>query len=389
MIYLITGQPGNGKTLRAMALMLEEYERNAQAVKEGKEQPRRFFSNVKGATADDPEAPNPDAFPWVERLPEHNDWTQLPDGAFVQYDEAHADGKTPGLERYGHLFPSTGRPGESDDQRIRAMSTHRHKGVDLVLITQWPSKVHHQVRTLVGKHIHMNRAMGLQRAGVLTWTRTQADPYDERQRDKAEEEIWAYPKDLYKRYVSATLHTASYKFRIPRKLWGALSMLFMGIFVAWMLWQFFFKPSQAKPVEEGTAAALARTPSGVAAVLPGMGEVVSTSIPPTGDFYALDAPAIPDVAGYIDSDRGCRMWGADGRQLDITTAECRRLVDRGLPVNLGHEYRSGRSDNRGQDDTTTSPGMIGGGVVLGAERQVHGYGDVGSRAIETADVGTW
>ncbi|XHH28255.1 zonular occludens toxin domain-containing protein [Xanthomonas euroxanthea] len=161
-------------------------------MKEGKQQPRRFFTNIAGATTEE----NPNAFPWVERLPDHNDWTQLPDGSFVMYDEAHSDGKTPGLERYGLLFPSTGKPGESEDPRIRAMSTHRHRGVDLVFVTQWPSKIHHQVRLLIGTHIHMNRAMGSQRAGMLTWSRVQPDPYDERQREKAEEEIWAFPKGL-------------------------------------------------------------------------------------------------------------------------------------------------------------------------------------------------
>src|SRR5690606_249261 len=140
MLYLVTGQPGNGKTLRAMALMLEEYERNQKAVKEGKEQPRRFFSNIAGSYLGDKLTPNPDAFPWVEPMPDHNDWTRLPDGSFVVYDEAHADGATSGLERYGLLFPATGKPGESHDPRVRAMSTHRHRGFDIVLITQYPSK---------------------------------------------------------------------------------------------------------------------------------------------------------------------------------------------------------------------------------------------------------
>ena len=71
------------------------------------------------------------------------------------------------------------------------------------------------IRQLAGKHVHMNRAMGLQRAGVLTWTRVQADPYDESQREKAEEDIWAFTQDLYGRYKSATLHTATDKFRVP------------------------------------------------------------------------------------------------------------------------------------------------------------------------------
>jgi len=237
-MYLISGQPGNGKTLRAMSMALEFYEQNQQQVKEGKAEPRRFFTNIAGATAEE----GADAFPWMEKLPEHNDWTKLPDGSFVIYDEAHSDGNTQGLERYGKLFPSTGKPGESDDPRIRAMSTHRHRGFDLVFVTQWPNKIHHQVRTLIGSHTHMNRSFGMQRAGVLTWSRVQSDPYDEKVRDKAEEEIWAYPKALYNRYRSATLHTASHKFKVPRKVWQALSVTVAVIFGVWMIYAFLIKP---------------------------------------------------------------------------------------------------------------------------------------------------
>ncbi|WP_239504444.1 zonular occludens toxin domain-containing protein, partial [Enterobacter hormaechei] len=71
MMYLISGQPGNGKTLRAMSMALEFYEQNQQHVTEGKAQPRRFFTNIAGATVEE----GADAFPWMEKLPEHNDWT--------------------------------------------------------------------------------------------------------------------------------------------------------------------------------------------------------------------------------------------------------------------------------------------------------------------------
>lgn len=249
MITLITGQPGNGKSLMAMFLMAQEYERNQAAVKAGKEEPRQFFSNVAGATREE----NPEAFPWVQRMPEHNDWTKLPHGSYVQLDEAHSDGVTPGLERYGKLFPATGKPGESDDHRIRALSTSRSSfSIDLVLITQWPSKVHHQVRTLVGQHVHMARAFGLQSAGVLKWNRVQADPYDENQREKAEEEIWAYPKELYPRYKSATLHTAAHKFKMPPAIWKGLGYLVFAavvavIFMTWVKSKNAEKVAAAKP----------------------------------------------------------------------------------------------------------------------------------------------
>lgn len=330
MLILVTGQPGNGKTLRAMALAAEEYERNAAAVKEGKEQPRRFFANIAGCTVDE----NPDAFPWMEKLPEHNDWTKLPVGSFVIYDEAHSDGKTPGLERYGLLFPSTGRPGESDDPRIRSMSTHRHRGFDIVLVTQWPSKVHHQVRTLVGKHIHMNRALGLQRAGVLSWTRVQSDPYDERQREKAEEEIWTFPKELYSRYRSSSLHTATYKFRVPAKAWQALAMLVAALLVAWLLWLFIFKPDNSDADVVAPEAAQVQAPIGAhapPATVPVSVEGYLDKHRPRVEEMPWSAPLYDERKATSDPLLMCMMSGpgerADGTIAD--SSQCRCVTEQG------------------------------------------------------------
>ena len=52
----------------------------------------------------------------------------------------------------------------------------------------------------------MNRGMGLQAAGVVQWPRVQVDPYDEQARDKAEEEIWSYPKDLLRQVQKRHSH---------------------------------------------------------------------------------------------------------------------------------------------------------------------------------------
>jgi len=52
----------------------------------------------------------------------------------------------------------------------KLLSTHRHRGFDIYFLTQYPNKVHHNVRALIGSHTHMNRSMGLAAAGVLTWS---------------------------------------------------------------------------------------------------------------------------------------------------------------------------------------------------------------------------
>jgi Zonular occludens toxin (Zot). len=343
MLTLITGQPGNGKSLMAMDRMRNEYERNRRAVLDGKEEPRRFFSNIAGASTEE----NPAAFPWIERLPEHNDWTKLPAGSYVQLDEAHADGVTPGLERYGLLFPSTGKPGESADHRIKALSTHRHGGYDIDLITQWPSKVHHQARSLVGEHIHMNRALGLERAGVLKWTRVQSDPYDERQREKAEEQIWAFPKDLYGKYRSATLHTASHKFRIPKKFYGILCMLLVAGVLLWFFAGYIKdKAATVKQAGQAESAASGQGRSPTAAAL-GFAETDSSGQPiratPAVSSVASSENASSQVnrserpiydneprACMVANDR-CRCWDAHGLRIIVNRSKCVRWAAEGFP----------------------------------------------------------
>lgn len=390
MMTLLSGQPGNGKTLKAMELLEIEYLRNADKVKQGKEQPRQFFSNVKGSTrvraCDRPGCceDNPEAFEWVQPLPLHNDWTKLPEGAFVIYDECHSDGNTPGLEHYGVLFPSTGKPGESNDPRIRSMSTHRHRGIDMLLVTQWPSKVHHNVRQLIGKHIHMNRAMGMQRAGVLTWSRAQPDPYDEKQREKAEEEIWAYPKHLYGRYKSSTLHTAEYRFKVPKKLWGALAQAGAMLLVMWLLWLFVFRPDPVKASEKETAQAAPHSQASLLAggglrlpadvqIVPNPNHQVSTDAQPN----TASSQTVEPLAGYVITDRGCRAFDTDGLQLDLTDSACRDLAARRLPINLFHRYAAASGAAPAGQGGGTAPTVNASPGVVVPGGQVSGYGQMG------------
>lgn len=358
MLTLITGMPGNGKTLRAMALIEEEWKRNQDDVKKGKATERQFFTNIAGATREE----NPDAFPFVQKMPADNDWTKLPDGSFVVYDEAHADGHTPDLERYGTLFPSTGKPGESNDPRIRAMSTHRHRGFDIVLITQWPSKIHHQVRSLVGKHIHMNRSMGLQAAGVYTWTRVQVDPYDEKAREKGEEEVWSFDKSLYHRYKSSTLHTSAHKFKFPKKIKNGLItattlVVMLVVFWKWMGWDVsvFFGGGES-PQTEAREASPAGSP--VTMFRPQSSDDAASTAPlGTGVHDVLTTAPAPSLMGCVSSDRGCRCFNVDGFQIDMSTAQCNDVLSRPLPFNIAHKFErvSGSREREREGDRAVRP----------------------------------
>ena len=150
MLTLITGVPGAGKSLRAVALVQD-------ALKAG----RAVYSDIDGHNA-----------PGVQAAPD--DWRDTPEGSLVVYDEAQ------------RKFPSTGKPGVAEDERIRALETHRHTGHDIVFITQSPALIHHHIRKLVGRHIHVHRAAGLKRATLYTWDFAVASPNDRVEQQRAD-----------------------------------------------------------------------------------------------------------------------------------------------------------------------------------------------------------
>lgn len=367
MIHLITGMPGNGKSLRAVWWLISQIHIDNAAVKAGAP-PREFYTDIEGFDVDA-----------VERLtgrrvlPAPDDWRDAPNGSVLVYDEAH------------RRFPSTGRPGRSDDPVIRDMDTHRHGGYDIVLITQWPTKIHHEVRSLIGNHVHMNRSMGLEAAGVLTWSRVQIDPYDERQREKAEEEIWRFPRDMYPLYKSATLHTVSHKFRLPKKFWGVLSTFVMLLIVLWLGYVFFVpdrdavaaSPQAAAKSESANALALPPQP-------PVSGVPDESLSPGAGAFVELNTRPVTGLAGCVASDRGCRCFAVSGDQIDMDRRQCERVISQPLPFNVYHQY-GGASSAPVPDRVTasgaaspvpgTSPASPGASNAAGAVfGDIHAYG---------------
>ena len=142
MIVLITGLPGNGKTLYA----LDWVKRKAD-----KEQRPVFYARIKGLT-----------LPWT--LIDPFEWDKCPANAIVVIDEVQqandpTDPKSPslfGVRQRGAVVPPW----------AAALETHRHKGIDLVLITQDPMLMDVHDRKLVGMHFHVKRVFGLQRATV-------------------------------------------------------------------------------------------------------------------------------------------------------------------------------------------------------------------------------
>lgn len=297
MLTLITGVPGAGKSLRAVALVQD-------ALKAG----RAVYSDIDGHNA-----------PGV--LPSPDDWRDTPEGSLVVYDEAQ------------RKFPSTGKPGVAEDERIRALETHRHTGHDIIFITQSPALIHHHIRKLVGRHIHVHRAAGLKRATLYTWDFAVASPNDRVEQQRADTENWQYPADLFKFYKSATVHT--HKFQIPKKIAWALGAF---VLVAAVVGFRFYSSGGLAVLNQD-----AGSPKTLASEAANRAEPVPP--PQSPDSLAWSTPALPSVSGCALTSVACRCWDGEGAQLALTHGQCLTMVANPLPINFS-EFKSKRAGKR-------------------------------------------
>ncbi len=363
MLRLITGADGTGKTLMAIQLLKEMSEQNERLRKEGKPT-RGLYTDIDGCRVPGVGLAKPD-------------WREMPRGSFIVYDEAHK------------IFPATGKPGRSDDPRIREFDEHRHRGYDFVFVTQWPSKIHHEIRQMVQDHKHLTRAFGMGRSGMRAWNRCQPDPYDEKVQETAQEEIWVHPADCFGLYDSAEVHTDSYKFRMPKKIWQAVSRVVVLLLVGWGLWEFVFKPDPPVAKAQAGAAAEAQAPAGAGAPPRASGFSLSDVVEVTGSYGYAESPRAPKIVGYTLG-RRCRIFVADGSQLDLSDSECRKAVEDGIPINL-FAYQSGGAGLRNEQQqqqpaaTVQPPSLVS--ALLNGPTTLAPYGGVGLNKGEAAPVG--
>lgn len=194
-IKLITGQPGNGKTLYAVHLINE-------ALKQGRE----VYTNINGISLD------------VLPIPENDkgelDWTMTPKGdenigvkgALIVYDETQ---KLP-------YFAYKSKEKLSSNPLITELETHRHYGYDLIFITQSPKFLHLHLLELVNEHYHVKRPFNRKQAEIHMHRKACMLPETEAAEKRAEDVFkFAYPADLFKYYKSTEIVTNS-KIRIPK-----------------------------------------------------------------------------------------------------------------------------------------------------------------------------
>lgn len=324
MITLLTGLPGNGKTLFAI-WMVEAYR-----IKENKrleEESKRtgcalvvrevFYSGITDLT-----------LPWTVIDP--TKWFECPHGSIIVTDEAQ------------DTFPVKAN-GSQLPEHYELLAKHRHQGYDLFVITQHPTLIHNFVRKLVGRHFHSIRKFGLQRSTIYEWSATANNPETSSSHKSAIVLKWSYPKEVFSYYKSAELHTV--KRSIPVKV--ILAVLFLVVFVG--VFYFVLDQYQAR----ARSAQLAVSGPGATVRPGGNGSLQGGSyLDPMADAKRFVFQQTPRVEGLvhtapkydemtkplrapvpsicISKPPVCKCYSQQGTNLPVTVAVCVDIANNGF-----------------------------------------------------------
>ncbi len=195
MIYLITGVPGSGKTLYAVSTLVQKLAAEKIVNKEGIEQTRRVVvDGIKRRLTN-----------WMAESKEDDkgNFTCEGDG-LLTWSSWCQPGDVLVIDEIQRYWRPRGM-GVKPPVMIKDLETHRHKGVDFVIVTQNPMLIDQNVRRLVGRHCqHIRRILGMQRAIIYDWDGCSVDI---NRTKTATTSFFNYPKSAYALYKSSELHT--------------------------------------------------------------------------------------------------------------------------------------------------------------------------------------
>jgi len=327
MITLITGTPGAGKTLYAIAKLLQPVIGTTVTKKNDdgstEEITRVVYTNINGLQLE--HEPISNGGEWVQHQRSSawqffpigegqglRDWHQwAKPGSLIVYDE---------FQKVWPMLPN-GSPVPPD---IQALDTHRHLGVDFVLITQSPNNYNRHIQGLVGRHLHVRRMGNLGLTIVYEWDHCSKQLMYSKSISKAP---FRYDKSIFKLYKSAELHTKTPR-RIPALAFVILAALAGSAYLI---------PTFAGRLAEYTEAATQTIEQNP------ITENTPTESPPADDFDFLayiprishqpnSAPAfdylrqvvnMPRIAGCIASSSRCICFTDQTTNAGLSTEECR------------------------------------------------------------------
>lgn len=352
-ITLVTGLPGHGKTLYSLVRWKREAEQAGRPV---------FHS--WGDSADGIPGLSLNWQAWNPR-----EWFKLPAGALMVLDECQ------------RVFPIRGR-GAEVPEHVRQLETHRHLGLDLVLITQDPMLIDPHVRRLVDRHLHIVRKFGTSFATVHEYVNGVREQVAKSRGDSIRHE-WRFPSEAFAWYTSAELHTV--KRRVPARVFALALLPFAALGLAWSFWGGSVERMEGQ-AGEGQAVPVASEPAPVAAP-PGATVVGAMPQPLTpAEWAQLQRPRVvglphtapaydevtrPAVAPYpaacVANRFRCLCYTQQATLIDTPETLCRGIVAGGFFVSWTQPAAEAPQKALAAP-TPADPPAPGGAVSLGGSR---------------------
>lgn len=337
MITLITGAPGSGKTLYCIDKIIQPLIGTSVAGTDENGQPaiylRTVYTNINGLMLPHEMV---DA-QWLEKLPDNKET-----GAVVVFDEVQ------------RVWPN--RPtGSKKPPAVEYLETHRHDGIDVVLLTQNPQLLDPAVRALIGRHLHMRRVGAIRAAVVYEWDQcSNALNF----KNAFRKTPYRYSRKVFGLYKSAKVHTKQRR-SLPFAVWFAIGGLAAASF---LVPKFFGMLEDRKasaqvgatvkpPATGATPAARAASAASAAAPLMVNGATVMTreeyfstlrprymGLPHTAARYdGITSPSrAPVPAACMESaKKGCKCWSQDATPMMLPEPTCKAIVAGGYFVDFG------------------------------------------------------
>lgn len=399
MIYLYTGTPGAGKTLFTLRDLYDAWEKESRAKAKGESADpnewRKYARPVYVHRVKDL------AVPGWNVLDDGTKWPELPDHSIILIDECH------------ETFPV--RPnGSQVPEHVLRLADHRHRGIDLWLVTQHPMEVDTALRRRVNEHSHIVRRFGSKRVAFYSWGSTCDNPDKSRKSGFKRER--SYPTEVYTWYKSAEAHTV--KFRLPREAWYFMAAALLIPLLGYALLQVMYRLGLKKEEKLENVVTLAKdngAPPGQTSPLPARRSAAESNadylaamvprvagLPHTAPAYdrLTQAVRVPIPAACIESKSACRCWSQSATPLPVDDSVCRQIVRGGfyvafetdtrrddrarpLPVNAPEPGRPVPGPGRGLPEFDGYVGVKAGPPVLAFDRS-YGGSPAGSVAVDAA-----
>lgn len=300
MLTVITGLPGGGKTALCverylMPLAAKDWQESA-ITPDGEKVSitRKLWTNINGLLLEHEKIDADDLNRWHE-------WVKP--GDLIVFDEVQKP------------WPLTGANKEQP-KCITELETHRHYGIDMILLTQHPMLVNAALARLAGQHLHVRKLGNSRFATIYEWDGVSRTLL---YKNAFAKKPWRRGKQVEKTYRSSSLHTKQ-KRAIPTVLFV---ILFCLIAFPLMMWKFGSNFTEryfgGKPlIPTATAATKPATPTDpLAPPLPGTPATTATGSPPM-----LPTVAAPVFAGCARVRDRCQCFDTTGQPFEKDRLTC-------------------------------------------------------------------